>query len=731
MFCEVIINSDAVTIDRPFTYKISSDYEDKIEVGQLVRVPFGGGNKTYEAFIINIMENFEEGKYRIKEIKEIVIEEPILTDRDLALIDFLRKNYLCKYIEAMRLLIPKGILKGFHHKKIKKIFINKSLIDKYSGKDIYVDLYNFLFKNNGLYNKADITAKGFSLYALNKLIEEEILIVKEEIQYRYSTSEYESYNIRNLNDEQKEIVDNILNSEEKLFLLKGVTGSGKTEVYMRVVSEILKQEKTSVILVPEISLTPQMIERFKGRFGRAVAVFHSKLSDGERFDEWFRVRRGEVKLIVGARSAIFLPFNNLGLIVIDEEHEGTYKSEQNPKYQTKEVAEFMSYVTECKVILGSATPSVESYTKAIMKDYKLLELKNRALGEEMPEISLVDMREELKSNNRSMFSRQLYEEINKSLERKEQVIIFLNRRGHSSFVSCRNCGFIFKCNHCDISMTYHNNGYLVCHYCGTSKRIEKNCPKCGSKYVKYFGVGTEKVEEETRRVFRGARILRMDVDTTRQKNSHSRIYNAFKNNEADILIGTQMISKGLDFPNVTLVGVIAADMSLNLPDYRSGERSFQLMTQVAGRAGRGEKAGKVIIQTYTPEHYSLQYAKNYDYEGLYKEEIKIRRNLDYPPFSTVLLINMNSKDEGILIKFSKKLGEEMKETLKEYEGLTILGPCPCGISKHKDYYRWQIVVKGKLTSNQCEIIKDKAYEINSGFYKDVRISLDVNPNSLM
>lgn len=731
MFCEVIINSDAVTIDRPFTYKVDSNKEKSIQIGQLVRVPFGGGNKSYEAFIINLMDSFDESKYKIKAIKEIIIEEPILTEIDLSLIEFLRENYLCKYIDAIRLLIPKGIMKGFRHKKIKKIFINKSLDDKYSNKDIYINLYNFIFQNNGLFNKADLTNKGFSLYALNKLIDEEILSVKEEIEYRYSISEYEQYNLRELNNEQKRIISNIIDSDERLFLLKGVTGSGKTEVYMRVVSEMLKNQKTSLILVPEISLTPQMIERFKGRFGRAVAVFHSKLSDGERFDEWFRVKRGEVKLVVGARSAIFLPFNNLGLIVIDEEHEGTYKSEQNPKYQTKEVAEFISYLTDCKVILGSATPSVESYTKAIMKDYKLLELKNRALGEAMPEIKLVDMREELKNNNRSMFSRQLYKAIRDRLVKKEQVIIFLNRRGYSSFVSCRNCGFIFKCNHCDISMTYHNNGYLVCHYCGSTKKIEKTCPKCGSKYVKYFGVGTEKVEEEIRKVFKGARVLRMDVDTTRTKNSHLKIYNSFKNNEADILIGTQMISKGLDFPNVTLVGVIAADMSLNLPDYRSGERSFQLMTQVAGRAGRGDKSGEVIIQTYTPEHYSLQYAKDYDYEGFYKEEIKIRRDLNYPPFSKVLLINISSKKEEILIKFANNLGDEIKGLLKEYENLTVLGPCPCGINKHKDYYRWQIVIKGKLNSNVCEMIKEKTYEINNLVYKDIRISLDVNPNNLM
>ena len=731
MFCEVIINSDAVTIDRPFTYKIGDGIKGKAKTGQLVKVPFGGGNKTYEAFIIDIIEEFEESKFKIKEIKEIIIEEPILSEKDLKIIEFLRKNYLCKYIEAMRLLIPKGIMKGFQHKKIKKIFIQGSLSTKFINKDIYRNLYEFISENNGSYTKSEIVSKGFSLYALNKLIDNNTLMVKEEIEYRYFNKEFKSYDERELNEEQRLVVNEIINSEEKLFLLKGVTGSGKTEVYMRIVSKMLEENKTSLILVPEISLTPQMIERFKGRFGNTVSVFHSKLSDGERFDEWFRVQRGEVRLVVGARSALFLPFNNLGLIVIDEEHEGTYKSEQNPKYQTKEVAEYMSYLTGCKVIYGSATPSIESYTKAIMGDYKLLELKNRALGEKMPEIELVDMREELRSNNKSMFSRRLYEEIKKRLEKKEQVIIFLNRRGYSSFVSCRSCGYTFKCNHCDISMTYHNNGYLICHYCGSAKKIEKNCPKCGSKYVKHFGVGTEKVEEEAKRVFKNARILRMDVDTTKHKDSHSRIYNAFKNKEADILIGTQMISKGLDFPDVTLVGVIAADMSINIPDFRSAEKSFQLMTQVSGRAGRGNKKGQVIIQTYTPEHYSLQYAKKYDYEGFYKEEIKIRRDLDYPPFSRVLLINMISKNEKVLIDFSRRLGEHICILLKGYEDIIVLGPCACGVKKHKDYYRWQLVIKGKLTVSLCNIIKEEVYKLSNDVYKDLRISLDVNPNSLL
>jgi primosomal protein N' (replication factor Y) len=382
------------------------------------------------------------------------------------------------------------------------------------------------------------------------------------------------------------------------------------------------------------------------------------------------------------------------------------------------------------VVFASATPSVESYYYGLTSKYKLIELKNRVASKKMPKMKIVDMRQELKNNNKSMFSRELYEKISLNLKDKNQSIIFLNRRGHSTFVSCRQCGYVYKCHHCDISMTYHNNGYLICHYCGTAKKIDNNCPKCGSKYIKYFGAGTEKIEGEIKRLFPKARVLRMDVDTTRNKNSYEKIYNSFKHGEADILIGTQMITKGLDFPNVTLVGVIAADMSLNLPDYRAAERTFQLITQVGGRAGRGDKEGEVIVQTYTPEHYSIIHSMNNDYEALFKEEILMRKDFNYPPFGKIFLIHCSSKNEDLLKNFMKELGNHLNKTLAEYE-LEMLGPCSSIISKIKENYRWQIVLKGALPEETCKFIKDRVYETYSNVYNEIRVSIDINPNSLI
>ena len=548
--------------------------------------------------------------------------------------------------------------------------------------------------------------------------------------YRYNTRSYieESKNV--LNDEQKNAFNKILNSDKKGFLLKGVTGSGKTEVYMNLVGETLKEGKSAIVLVPEISLTPQMIERFKGRFGKNVALFHSKLSQGERFDEWYRIKKGEARLVVGARSAIFLPLDNLGIIIIDEEHENTYKSEQNPKYLTKEVAKFLSEIKGCKYILGSATPSIETYYEALNGKLELVEIKNRVSNRPLPQMEIVDMREELKSRNLSLLSRSLYNEMKETLERKEQIILFLNRRGFSSFVSCRSCGYVFKCPECDLSMTYHKNGYLICHYCGRAQREQKVCPECGSKYVKFFGAGTQRVEEEVKKYFPKARVMRMDVDTTRNKDSHENIYNAFKSGEGDVLIGTQMVSKGLDFKNVTLVGVLAADISLNIPDYRSSERTYQIITQVAGRAGRGEKKGKVVIQTYTPNSLSLQYAIENNYNDLYNEEIKVRKIMNYPPFSTIFLINSISKDERKLKEFMNKVGESLRKLLDSRENIQILGPVPCIITKLKDNYRWQIIIKGNLDNKLKLKIKDILYELNKSVYNEIRISMDINPNNM-
>ena len=730
LYAEVIINSEALEIDRPFTYKVPEEFNNEIKIGQIVKVPFGKGNKTSEGFILNL-KNDDNIKFKTKNIAAILVKDPVIDEDDINLIEFLREKTLCKYIDAFRLLIPVGIMKGAKAKKKKVIVLKNEDLSNIKNPDGYKKIVEFFKTNSGKYTKSElINEHSISQYKLNKLIENEVLSIEEESIFRYNDRVYNKDSAKTLTIEQENIIREYINSDDKMFLLKGVTGSGKTEVYMKLVERVLLEGKSAIILVPEIALTPQMIERFKGRFGVNVALFHSKLSDGERFDEWFRVKEGKAKVIVGARSAIFLPAKNLGLIIIDEEHENTYKSEQNPKYQTKEVAEYLSELKGCKVILGSATPSIETYYRALTGEMKLLELNSRVDNKPMPPMKVIDMRNELKGGNKSLFSRELFIAIQERLKRKEQIILFLNRRGFSTFVSCRSCGYVFKCDECDISMTYHKNGLLICHYCGKTKREPRECPKCHSKYVKFFGAGTQRVEEEVKKYFNNVRILRMDVDTTRDKHSYERIYNTFKNGEADILIGTQMVSKGLDFKNVTLVGILAADMSINIPDYRAAERTFQIITQVAGRAGRGDKQGEVLIQTYTPQHYSLQYAVNYDYEGFYEKEFTVRAMMKYPPFGKLLLINGTSKKEELLKNFMHKITMMIKPLVESCLDIEILGPIPCMISKVKENYRWQIVIKGEFDSYFSKNIKEILYDENKNVYNDIRISMDINPNNL-
>lgn len=730
LYAEVIINSEALEIDRPFTYKVPEEFNNEIKIGQIVKVPFGKGNKTSEGFILNL-KNDDNIKFKTKNIAAILVKDPVIDEDDINLIEFLREKTLCKYIDAFRLLIPVGIMKGAKAKKKRVIVLKNEDLSNIKNPDGYKKIVEFFKTNSGKYTKSElINEHSISQYKLNKLIENEVLSIEEESVFRYNDRVYNKDSAKTLTIEQENIIREYINSDDKMFLLKGVTGSGKTEVYMKLVERVLLEGKSAIILVPEIALTPQMIERFKGRFGVNVALFHSKLSDGERFDEWFRVKEGKSKVIVGARSAIFLPAKNLGLIIIDEEHENTYKSEQNPKYQTKEVAEYLSELKGCKVILGSATPSIETYYRALTGEMKLLELNSRVDNKAMPPMKVIDMRNELKGGNKSLFSRELFIAIQERLKRKEQIILFLNRRGFSTFVSCRSCGYVFKCNECDISMTYHKNGLLICHYCGKTKREPRECPKCHSKYVKFFGAGTQRVEEEVKKYFNNAGILRMDVDTTRDKHSYERIYNTFKNGEADILIGTQMVSKGLDFKNVTLVGILAADMSINIPDYRAAERTFQIITQVAGRAGRGDKQGEVLIQTYTPQHYSLQYAVNYDYEGFYEKEFTVRAMMKYPPFGKLLLINGTSKKEDLLKNFMHKITMMIKPLVESCLDIEILGPIPCMISKLKENYRWQIVIKGEFDSYFSKNIKEILYDENKNVYNDIRISMDINPNNL-
>ena len=545
-----------------------------------------------------------------------------------------------------------------------------------------------------------------------------------------------------LNHEQKKAVEKITSEmfeeNKKPYMIHGVTGSGKTEVYMEIIDYALKQGLDSIFLVPEISLTPQTISRLKNRFGDIVGVFHSKLSEGEKHDVFKAIKQGKIRILIGARSALFAPFNSLGVIIIDEFHEGAYKSEMNPKFSAIEVGKYMALKRNITLVLGSATPSVEEYYRAKKNEYELINIKERANKKPLPKIELIDMKNELNLGNKSIFSYKLQSEIEEALNKNNQVILFLNRRGYGNFVSCRKCGYVFSCKNCDISLTYHKYKNIgTCHYCGYEENIPKTCPECGSDYVKPFGIGTEKVEEEVKKLFKNAKVLRMDKDTTSKKGELDKILNKFKNKEANVLIGTQMLSKGLDFEDVTLVGILSADMMLNFPDFRSFETTFQLITQVSGRAGRSHKEGKVVLQTYDTDHYVIRRSLNYDFEGFYEDEIKVRKIFNYAPFNNMISVVVSGKNESLVEKNINKMYNSLIYLLKE-RGVEdfdfILGPNACAISKINQNYRYQLLFKDdnieiNLLKGIIKYICITKKEIV--FDKDINISIDVNPNNIL
>lgn len=535
------------------------------------------------------------------------------------------------------------------------------------------------------------------------------------------------------NDEQQFAIDRITkNIENRKFneiLLNGVTGSGKTEVYIQSIRKFIDSGFGAIVLVPEISLTPQTVKRFVERLGDKVAVFHSRLNNGQKYDEWLKVKEGRAKVVVGARSALFMPVNNLGIVVIDEEHDSSYKSGQTPYYHAREVAEELCKIKNATLVLGSATPDISTYYKAKSGEIELIELTKRTNSKALPDVKIIDMREELVAGNKTIFSRKLYEEIKKNLSKKEQTILFLNRRGYSTFVSCRKCGFVAKCRNCNIALTYHmESNKLVCHYCGAKYNNPEVCPVCREKYIKYFGIGTQKIENAVNKIFPEASVIRMDLDTTSKKDSHQAILDKFKNENIDILIGTQMIAKGHDFPNVTLVGVMAADTSLNGNDFRCGERTFDLLTQVSGRAGRGEKSGRVIVQTYECDNYSIVSAKEQDYKKFYEQEIILREQLNYPPFYDITLINVAGEDERKVIEDSIIIREAFENVLKEKEGVIVLKEVPSPISKIKNKYRFRIIIKNLKGVE----IKEEVNSVLSGKGLDKvssEFTVDFNPVS--
>ena len=608
-----------------------------------------------------------------------------------------------------------------------------------------LEIGKFLLSINEISLKELMTKTNSSLSTVKALEKRGVIKIFNKEVYRSPIKDnILPYEKPQLSPDQQYCVNTILSSiknkdEINKFLIHGVTGSGKTEIYLHLVEEMIKEGKESIILVPEISLTPQTIERFVGRFGDQVAVLHSKLSFGERFDQWRKIKEGRVKIVVGARSAIFAPFNNLGLIIIDEEHESTYKSNMNPKYDAIEVAEKRCQQVGAYLVKGSATPSIESYYKARQGHIKLLTLDKRINNKRLPLVKIVDMREELNSGNKSIFSRQMYDSIEENLKKGKQTILFLNRRGYSSFVSCRQCGYVVKCSECSISMTYHRkDNKLKCHYCGLAINPPNVCPVCRSKYIKYFGIGTEKVEEFTRKIFPQAIVRRMDLDTTSRKGSYESILTNMRDEKIDILIGTQMVAKGLDFKNVTLVGIIAADISLNLPDFRASERTFQLITQVAGRAGRGDFEGKVIVQTYNPEHFSISCAEKHDYIAFYNKEIAIRREFHYPPFTNIISIVMYGENNNYVNKKIKEIYNILVESMRD-KGLEdlikdIIGPFPAPLEKIKNNYRYQLLIK--CPDEFIEEIKSIIEWVcilnrNNLDLKGVKFNIDVNPSSIL
>ena len=725
MYALVLVEIGVKNVDKYFTYHIPDNLEDKINIGIRVKVPFN--TREISGFVIKIINKIEDNNYEVKDILEVIDNEEVLNLELLKLGEYISSKTLCSMITAYQTMLPKA-LKANHKVAMKPkneviAVLNKDTSEIYEYISIcsykkQVEILKSIIENGSV---KVISSNISSVTSLaNKGL---IKTISREV-YRYNDNTIENKHTVFLNEEQskvvKEVIDNL--NTNNTYLLKGVTGSGKTEVYMHIIKEVIDRGMQAIMLVPEISLTPQIVSRFRQRFNNEVAVLHSGLSDGERYDEYRKIKKGLVKIVVGARSAIFSPFQNLGVIIIDEEQVTSYKQENNPKYHTRDVALFRCKYHNCPLVLGSATPSLESYARAKKGVYKLLTLNKRANNKLMPEIRIVDMKKEIRNNYHNI-SLELENAIKEKLDKKEQIIILLNRRGYSSMLTCKDCGEVIKCPNCDISLTYHKtSNTLRCHYCGYGTKVQDTCPSCYGKSLTMYGLGTEKLEEELVKKF-NARVVRMDLDTTTSKKAHSKIIKDFLDQKYDILVGTQMIAKGLDFPNVTLVGVINADASLNIPDFRSSEYTYQLLSQVSGRSGRDKKEGIVIIQTLNPEHYSIKYAKDHDYDGFFNYEMRIRKKLGYPPYYYLTLIKILSRDYQLCMKEANKVGEFLRKNLAS--DVIVLGPSIASTFKVNNIYHFQCIIKYKKEDDIKEVLRtiDNIYKVNT----KVRIEMDIDP----
>ena len=799
IIAQIIVDVPASTINQTFDYKVPKRFEQIIEKGMRVVIPFGP--RKISGFVIGFTDKSEFAKLR--EIIDVLDITPALTSELLTLGKWLADETLSLYITTYQAMLPQ-VLKSkyertlalepdvelsadlaelFNEKpeilfedvidedfslKVIQEAINKGIITehykvksqvtkkfetivkpletienlkKYNDSlsknahrqkqilDYFIETYEEI-EQNELFKLLQITRAN-----LNPLIKNNLIHLEKKEIYRNPYDRYfpTTQNLT-LTSEQSEAIkpihQAISNNQAETFLLHGVTGSGKTEIYLQAIEHVIDNQKEAIVLVPEIALTPQMVDRFKGRFGDKVAVLHSALSIGEKYDEWRKIHRKEVQVVVGARSAIFAPFENLGIIIIDEEHESTYKQEDNPRYHARDVAIWRSEQNHCPVILGSATPTLESFARAEKAVYTLLTLTKRTNEKEMPKVDIVDMRTELHAGNRTMFSRRLIDQIKECVSKDEQIVLLLNRRGYSNFALCRDCGHVEQCPNCDISLTYHKGHHaLKCHYCSYEIRMPDTCPACKSDLISFFGTGTERVEEALKELMPELKVIRMDVDTTRKKGSHERLLNAFSDGEADILLGTQMIAKGLDFENVTLVGVLAADSMLHLPDFRSAEKTFQLLTQVSGRAGRHQLDGEVIVQTYTPEHYSIQLASQYNFADFYKKEMNTRRLFKYPPYVFLALITITDENLSRVINAANEFVGKLSLILSHES--TILGPTPSPIARIKKRYRYQIIIKYRFEKDLQRKLLMVSDEFKKEKKQNLQILIDINPYQLM
>lgn len=724
MIVGVLVELSNKNIDKIFEYLVPHNLEDKIKVGVRVIVPFG--KMTLEGFVLEI-NSVKSTEKELREIINIVDLDVVLNEELLELGKVIQNKTLATLISCYQVMLPKAL----KAKCGSKINIKFDSIYKLNSHDINLEKLTTgqkaiieLVKNKEKVSKKELVE--ISLSSLKTLVKNKILL-EEKIEHYRVLYKNEKYDKKELSSDQRMVVNEVINNSRNIYLLHGVTGSGKTEVYMEIIEHYLSLGKTSIVLVPEISLTPQMVSRFQQRFGEMIAAIHSALSDGEKYDEWRRICRGEARIVIGARSAIFAPLKNIGVIIIDEEHSDSYKqSDPNPRYSAKDVAIIRSEYHNCPVIFGSATPSLEVMARACKGVYKLLSLPNRVNGKKLPLVKIVDMNEEMKKTQ-GYFSNILIESIRHCLEKKEQVILLLNRRGYSSFVSCKNCGYTFKCPNCDITLTFHkSSNTLRCHYCGYGEKVYNSCPSCSENSLSNLGVGTQKIEEELYSLFPTSRVLRMDYDTTSKKGMHEKMIQAFKNLEYDILLGTQMVAKGLDFSNVTLVGVINADTSLNIPDFRSSENTFSLLSQVAGRSGRSIKEGFVIIQSFNPEHYAIELTKTHDYLSFYKKEMVIRKQLKYPPFYYLCNIRISGKDDNFVLAEALKIKRSLERNLNE---TIILGPSAASIYRINNIIRYNIILKYKKTNNIFEILEKiiNHYKTNN----KIKIDVDFNPSQML